>query len=208
MASRRSKHHNTKGGSKRQGRKDQAAAFPPDWEKQVEEYKTMEGMENATRDELLAHVFLAGCFVKGKLSFLRGENENKVREAWIRVLTGERPLPYFLRHDLVVLFEKNVRLKAMIWNLWDLRRERAKGHGPTVSLTPEHRRLVFKHRSRNTRNAAQKDFDIANFIKNEIQKAPLSRKRRTNAVTDAMKFFGLKSRQAIYHALKRSGISK
>jgi hypothetical protein len=129
---------------------------------------------------------------------LRGEREVKGREALVRVLTGDRPLPSFLQHDLVALFSDSVKLKSVQPLPW------SKYYDPSEhSLIQEQRRLVFKHRRRNTRTTEIKDSYIAWFIESEMRKAQAGRKHRTNVVADAVRLFGLKSKQAIYDALKR-----
>jgi hypothetical protein len=172
---------------------------PKEWKSFEEELKSFHGIGRATQDEQLAHVFLAGCIwrrelmVKGRvkrkaqLYFLRGKQEAKGREALIRVLE-ESNLPNFLVHDLAVLFDDNVRKKAVFLN-WPQRKETS----GTVILMNETRRLKFSYRSQNFRNELHDD-EIRSFM------YPLEGKRPR--VKDAMRFFGL-SRQAIHDALKR-----
>src|SRR5207237_4745417 len=132
--------------------------------------------ERATPDELLAHIFLAG-FVqrekvttksqvihKAKLSFFQGEKEARGRAALVRVLESERPLPHFLRRDLAVLFDDNVRTKAVIYR-------RNSDQSTTVTLLYEQRKLRFRKRSRNTGNDVQ-DSEIWLFMNPSDGKKP------------------------------------
>jgi hypothetical protein len=173
-----------------------------EWKRLEEELKSFHGLDCATRDERLAHVFLAGCIwkreltVKGRvkrkvqLHYLQGGKQvAKGREALIRVLEQSN-LPSFLVHDLAVLFDDKVRKKAVLL-FWP---EEPEGLRGTVVLMNETRKLKFVYRLQKPHDPLQ-DNEIRSFMHPSEGKRP--------RVKDAMRFFGL-SRQAIYDALKRA----
>jgi hypothetical protein len=179
--------------AKRSATRGDQARRSDDWEKRLEELKATAFTLGATRDELMAHIFLAGFVFRGKISFLRGEREVEGREALVRVLANGRPLPTFLQHDLAALFSDAIKLKAVQLP------PGSKNYEPNECyLIQEQRKLVFKHRSRNSRDITIKNQDLALFIKAETR-----RNGKKPSAKKIMNIFGYKSRQAIDDALKR-----
>lgn len=154
-------------------------------------WKDLPGDEaKATRDEWMASAFLEGydklvtplpgvepsyslkkCPIAfAEYSYLEGENEALARDAWIRVLQSEKPLPRFLRNALVRLFSQRP--------------------------VHEDRELVFNFRSNHWRDSQPKDRAIADFIEQETRKGkkPSAKKvmkvfglKSRQAIVDALK---------------------
>jgi hypothetical protein len=130
--------------------------------------------------ELMAHAFLEGFWrqADGQLTkkWLKGEHEALGREALIRILASEKPVPDFVRQGFV--------------NVLDLGNR-------------EPRELVFKFRSQNWRHYIRQDADVASYIEWHLQYQKMTNPNQKPllkvAFDDARRVSGLKDR-TIFHA--------